>query len=139
MTGTAVIVYVRSFSPLRCSVCLDSCHQLRVSAHHISNALKLSHTCDAQLAQEVTSAHGNNPLAAVAQLDDSFRVKVVVVAVVSGVRGLTHLCDTRTRSTRFRSSYVHGAGRIRCGASVEGMVRSCRAGSVRMASLSSVT
>jgi hypothetical protein len=27
ITGTAVIVYVRSFSPGRCSVCLLSCHQ----------------------------------------------------------------------------------------------------------------
>jgi hypothetical protein len=51
----------------------------------------------------------------------------------------THLCETNTTSTRLSSSRVHGAGRSRWGARRDGIVRSERAGSVRIARESRVT
>lgn len=48
-----------------------------------SHSLKLRDACHTQIAEEVTSAHGHDPLAAVAELQHSVGVKMVVVAAVS--------------------------------------------------------
>lgn len=95
MTGTAVMVYERSFSPGRERVCFDSCHQLDISGIQRKlegDILELGHTRHAEFAEEAASAHRHNPLAAVAQLDDGVWVEMVVVTAINFVSASELTC-----------------------------------------------